>query len=849
MFGWGKKEEKKPANPRRKADLSKLGLFDIPDDFGQIGVDSGGDSDNDADLEAELAALTTGSAARKPKKKPAPGVNLDAMVAASMRDIPSDEEVDSADENDPDLLAELGELVPEAEEAEEEPQPVAPPRKSSQPAAPAAPTPSSSGGLVGLLEERIEMYKKAENSAKQAGESSRARRFNRGLKTLTDQLKQAKAGRPVPEEEIPPVVSAAASIKPPETPVPPVEVPQNPSETPPPTQEPLIPIRAAPPVPPNRVAPAAPLPAPIQEVKEDKTLIELQQRQMLFKQAALTAKKSGDMEQAVKYLKVSKQFDSVIAAVKSGNPVDLSEMPEAPSSSPPAAATPVSRPAPPVPTTPKPTEAEVQSSSEGAEPEVLPEPLANPKAPSLPPELLDPPAPTSVADALNQRLARYQAEEKLAKDTGNSSKARRMGRIVKQYQDAVKMHKAGKPIPVEDLPTPPGFAPIPVPGAAAPASPPVAMVEPAEEPTEAPLEEPQPPAKVSKPPRPDATPTAAAKLQVPARKSPQQTRQEKQINLLLAKQKEFKEAALAAKKRGDISEARELLRQAKGFDALLQASESGLPVDLDTLPVLPSLTASLDADFEYVTPPANCTGDEASEIYVKIEDDLKKQMKLCLATRDHYKATGDVAGANKFEQLAVQTKRDYNMVKACHLRGETLPRFRYENRAFQILQCNTDLGENDLELVIVQGISYTVPNPKEIDTYVKYEFPYPTETPPKDKTALIYNTNNPQYNHSFTLPISRSSRPCQRVFKRHAIKLEVWSKGGFLRSDTLIGTVNVKLLPLETKCTIHETFPLMDGRKAVGGQLEVKVRLRHPIVARQVEQRQERWIVVAPNDK
>lgn len=41
----------------------------------------------------------------------------------------------------------------------------------------------------------------------------------------------------------------------------------------------------------------------------------------------------------------------------------------------------------------------------------------------------------------------------------------------------------------------------------------------------------------------------------------------------------------------------------------------------------------------------------------------------------------------------------------------------------------------------------------------------------------------------------------------------------------------------------------MDGRKAVGGQLEVKVRLRHPIVTRQVEQRQERWIVVAPDDK
>lgn len=85
---------------------TQFGLFDVPDDFGQMGADDGGDdSGDDADLEAELAALTTGSAPRRPKKKPPPPtVNLDAMVAASMQDVPSDEDVDSADENDPELL-------------------------------------------------------------------------------------------------------------------------------------------------------------------------------------------------------------------------------------------------------------------------------------------------------------------------------------------------------------------------------------------------------------------------------------------------------------------------------------------------------------------------------------------------------------------------------------------------------------------------------------------------------------------------------------------------------------------------------------------------------------------------
>lgn len=62
---------------------------------------------------------------------------------------------------------------------------------------------------------------------------------------------------------------------------------------------PLQPIRAAPPVPPPVVvAPEA--------SEENETLVELQRRQLLFKQAALSAKKSGDTETAVKYLKVSK---------------------------------------------------------------------------------------------------------------------------------------------------------------------------------------------------------------------------------------------------------------------------------------------------------------------------------------------------------------------------------------------------------------------------------------------------------------------------------------------------------------------------------------------------------------
>ncbi len=57
--------------------------------------------------------------------------------------------------------------------------------------------------------------------------------------------------------------------------------------------------------------------------------------------------------------------------------------------------------------------------------------------------------------------------------------------------------------------------------------------------------------------------------------------------------------------------------------------------------------------------------------------------------------------------------------------------------------------------------------------------------------------------------------------------------------------LKAKLQPLETACTMHDTFPLMDGRKAVGGKVEVRVKLRNALLAKQVEKVEEKWLVVA----
>uniref|UniRef100_V5H1M8 Coiled-coil and C2 domain-containing protein 1-like n=1 Tax=Anoplophora glabripennis TaxID=217634 RepID=V5H1M8_ANOGL len=793
MFG---RKKEKPKRDHSGKNLSQYGLFDIPTNF-DTGLGNVDNDDNlgDSDLEAELAALSGGGGASKPKKparKVIPQGELDAMVADSLRDAPSDEDL-SVDENDPELLGELGELTGDAEEAQ----------------APLEESPSGgSSDVANVLSERLKNYETAEREAKSAGESSKARRYGRAIKTLKDLIKQAKSGKSINlnDDSVPPEIHVGAK-KAPGT-----------------SQAEDIPVSA-----PSRPAPAIPTfpvePTPVpqfvqEQVEEKKQEIDsellnmLAERQKEYKIAALKCKKSGDSSTAIKYVKIAKQFDTVIAAVQSGQAVDLSKMP-----GPPSEAT--------SPPEPKVEESETQRNT-------IPEIPVPPEAADLPEETLT--TASTVLEALEQRLAVYKEHEAQAKEQGNSSKARRYGRIVKQYEQAIKSHKAGKPVPVDELPTPPGYGPIPVEGGAAPAPKPAPAV-----PREKPSEAPSSPSGSSQ--GGEARPSQGSRM---SGNHVTTSHADKQVLILLAKQKQFKQAALNAKKQGEVSEAKEFLRQAKGFDKLIEAARAGLPVDWSSIPVSPEAKSQLDNEYDIVMAEECSEGTSADmDIISRLENQLQKQLKMCLTTRDHNKALGDVSGTNRFERLALNVTKDLDVIRlARRTPGGKVPKFHYEMKEFSIVKSFTDIMDNDMELTVVRGINYSSTNPKEIDTYVKFEFPFPQEEPYTNRTSTIKDTNNPEYNHCFVIPIQRSSRQCQRVFKRHGIKFEVYSKGGFLRSDTLLGTVNLKLQPLETQCELHDSFDLLEGRKKVGGKLEVRIRLRNPIVTQQVEQVQEKWLVL-----
>merc|ERR1719334_325694 len=343
------------------------------------------------------------------------------MVAACMKTYDSDE--DLGEITDPDLLAELQDM--------QEPEPVQP--VVQQPEAHHRQEDEQGVGhsIIQTIRDRLVLYREAEQIAVSEGNTSKARRANRGVKTLQELERRAVRGGAVAEADIPPPISTGRK---------PTNTSQETSnETSPDSEQAPVPAPAPAPVPVAvRRDPTPPPPAPTPRVPTAgpaSQMAELKTWKEHYKNQALAAKEAGNKEVAINNMKYYKMCSSLMSEVESGSTVDLT--PILPQSQAPA-----------------------NNFSRDAPLPVVPDESSLP--PSNPEQYGAPPAPTTIAEALNQRLLKYKGEADKAKADNNGSKARRYGRIVKQYQDAIKLHASGRPIPRDTLPDPPGFAAIPV---------------------------------------------------------------------------------------------------------------------------------------------------------------------------------------------------------------------------------------------------------------------------------------------------------------------------------------------------------------------------------------------------
>lgn len=69
---------------------------------------------------------------------------------------------------------------------------------------------NSAPEVIKLLQERLKIYEMAEQKAKREHESGKARRYNRGVRTLKEMIVSAQSGGSVNEADIPPLLPSSA---------------------------------------------------------------------------------------------------------------------------------------------------------------------------------------------------------------------------------------------------------------------------------------------------------------------------------------------------------------------------------------------------------------------------------------------------------------------------------------------------------------------------------------------------------------------------------------------------------------------------------------------------------------
>uniref|UniRef100_A0A8C9VS37 Coiled-coil and C2 domain-containing protein 1B n=1 Tax=Scleropages formosus TaxID=113540 RepID=A0A8C9VS37_SCLFO len=811
----GRKNKKAPVRKGQGAAAAKqMGLF--VDFSPEEMMDMEGNLD-DPDLEAEFAAIVgkKQAGAGRPKAKakaPLPMEHIEKMAVECMKD-EDDDDSDEGLENDEDLLIFLlgrnfclafsvFNIV-----------------FSSQQEVKVSAAP---GNLQHTLEERIGMYKTAIANANASGESSKARRYDRGLKTLETMLSSVKKGKKIDEAEIPPPVALGAHSTAPALTVPkpvPPEPPVLSSDTGPMMDE-------CPPDPEQLIqgaveksveSPGGECDIALQDslFPGESTKARLLERQREYRVAAVKAKQVGDIEKAKEFMKTSKRFDALIEALDNGKPIDPSDIPSQPWE-----------------TTPF---------------------LSFPYLAAAPSQ------PSSVLEALEQRMAKYEEACAQAKESGNARKARMHERIAKQYQSTIRSYKAGRPVNFEELPIPPGFPPIPgqekAGGGAEQGI--VAVLEAAnklasDEGNESQDDDIKCLELSSKKPT-LAVPPSVQAHKMASSPSPESCansgglplKGQQQLEFLEERKKQYLKAAVQAKQNNDLEQARNFLRTAKGFDPMIEVAKSGKAVDLAKVPSPPG---DEDGDFILVHHSDVQVSEKAEEVYSQLSKLLKEQYEKCLTYSKQFTHLGNISETTKFEKLAESCKKNLEILKLSQAQGLDPPKHRFEERTFKTVRIFPELSSTEMVVVIVKAMNLPAPQgiaTNDLDAFVKFEFPYPsTEQPQKHKTAVIKNSNCPEYNQSFTLTINRNHRGFRRVIQSKGLKMEVLHKGGFLRSDKPLGAAHLKLDKLETQSEVREIVEVIEGRKPTGGLLEVRVRLREPLSGQDVQTTTERWLIL-----
>ncbi|CAL8102400.1 unnamed protein product [Calicophoron daubneyi] len=780
---------------------------------------------NEAELEGELLELLREDDSSKAVRQKR---TLTALKAGEM-DLNSDEPDEEVDENDPKLLAELAAFASDDKFTPEDSTPKPEERRTPQ-----TPKPQMQGeyATMDLVNQRTCEYLIAleEVRERQPSDTSKIQRYEQILKQLESVGSRLTAGESVAIHSVP-AAPPVSDIAPAGT-VPASTSPANQPSTPPAT-----PRAPEPPLPAVATPTPVPEPSSTPDTKLSASVAALKKREQEYKLAAIQARDAGQIARAKDLLMASKFIAEMLPKVESGEePFDpTNDMPPPPSEF-------------------VGPEQEAESSAEFKEKAA--ERAAAPPAPQLP---VDMRSPVVTRENLVGRMNYYQKKiEAIESDPSEASSKRRLQRIVNRYADALKAfdHNVSG-FNYGELPPPPNCPKLSdTVGQAAGVN--------------------------------SAGPTAhssgATTVPVAQNSGPRGQGSDKRqriVSLLKTRQAELKAAAFEAKQSGNIELAKNYLRGVLTIKPMIESAEAGLPVDFSHLPRAPGaggVAASSGVAAGSGVGPARraqpqafsgpimtgITCDPPAELQLELEGALDERQQgqiLIRVLNDQIKKATDAAQgldraglsdlAQKAMELARFSKSTISVVESSITHHRPInPTFEWAN--IPQMNMNPDLGDDVLEVSVMRGISYPLPSEMshahQLDTYVELTLPFPsTDKPQKFAGEWVKHTCDPNYEGwSAKFQVNTKSRTYLRFIQNgRELKATVYYNRGVLRRVGVIGTASFPLSDLMHSATVNQLADLMDGRRAVGGRLEVRIRQRAPASGQQISTLRVPWLILS----
>lgn len=428
-----------------------------------------------------------------------------------------------------------------------------------------------------IISERLLLYQNGLEQAKYNGELSKVRRYKRSIVVIEELLQSANAGQQINEEALPPVIivkkvdsihskvlvetnksecdsqskhiacSSANYI----TPQPEKVARQLDLDTPEYSEfdlsdadldllassfiddrnqksaEKVLPKTASQSLPPKLLSSSS-------SVTKEQIRMVLVERRDQYRKAMQLSKNVGNAADQKQYGIFAVQFERVIKSFDNGMPVDLTGTP----------------PPPPGFKSQFGYDISQYQSSQPSHP-TLPQSSVTPEVHDEAENELDTsiPTPKTTLEALHQRLVKYREGLKHSKEKGETSRIRRLSRIVKQYEDAIKHTTTGKYIDYSELPSPPGYPPLP-------------------------MENQNPTHSQSNPGATQSLPVGVMQPKVKPSVS------DVQLQNLQRRAREYHQAGRDAKAEGDTDSALLYLRYYKAIQPMIKLALAGLPIDM-----------------------------------------------------------------------------------------------------------------------------------------------------------------------------------------------------------------------------------------------------------------------------